>query len=125
MDVTLTPAQEDLLREAGSNDGRLYAGGVIDAPTRKALDSLVRNGMLSVGKGRYGGDRRDVTAHGWRWLDGHPAELPAIEHADLVKLHTELTEAEATGCSSNDYSQIVDDFFTEHGWPSPIYGGQR
>jgi hypothetical protein len=41
--------------------------------------------------------------------------------AEIRKLHTELAELHADGGSSNDWTQVVDDWFTAHGYPTILY----
>lgn len=41
--------------------------------------------------------------------------------AALLALGDELADASRNGDSSNDLIQIVDDWFTEHGYPSFLY----
>ncbi len=45
--------------------------------------------------------------------------------AVLAELRAEFAEADAEGASSNDIVQMLDDFLTERGFESVLYGGGR
>lgn len=47
--------------------------------------------------------------------------MATVTADDVEQLHSQLTELERDGGSSNDFAQVVDDWFTSHGYPSVIY----
>jgi hypothetical protein len=57
------------------------------------------------------------------------AKFPPIDPEQVRRLHADLIEADDGGASSNDWTQIVDDWFTQNGWPTILYrvrkGGRR
>ncbi len=50
-----------------------------------------------------------------------PTERPDPPTGTVQALHAELDEAHADGASSNDWTQIIDDWFVNHGFPSILY----
>lgn len=45
---------------------------------------------------------------------------PEISAADIRDLYEQFIEVDEDG-SSNDVTQMLDDWFTEHGWPTVLY----
>jgi hypothetical protein len=54
-----------------------------------------------------------------------PADLPDASPDAVRSLYAELLEADDSGASSNDWTQIVDDWFTTQGFPTILYRAQR
>ncbi len=73
--VTLSPTQARILREAAANNGLIHIGTWMPPKERKAADGLVRMGILSPGSGLHGASDRHITGHVRRVL----AELDAKE----------------------------------------------
>ncbi len=48
---------------------------------------------------------------------------PQVTPDDVLDLYNQLVELEQSGGSSNDWTQVVDDWFVAHGYPTIIYGG--
>ncbi len=46
--------------------------------------------------------------------------FPEITTADVRDLYEQFVEVDEDG-SSNDVCQMLDDWFTEHGWPTVLY----
>jgi orotidine-5'-phosphate decarboxylase len=72
--LRLTDQQARVLRFAEANDGRIHVGVWCDATERKAIDYLVRRGLLSPGSGLWGRDARSLTTAGREWLAAHDVE---------------------------------------------------
>lgn len=47
--------------------------------------------------------------------------LPDVTPEAVRELYRDLLEAEKEQCSSNDFGQIVDDWFVEQGFPTILY----
>lgn len=47
--------------------------------------------------------------------------VAAASFEDVLALHAELAELYTEGGSSNDFAQVVDDWFTQHGFHTIIY----
>ena len=54
-----------------------------------------------------------------------PAGLPDVNPDAVRELHRDFTEMDDSGTSSNDVVQMLDDWFTEHGYPTVIYRPRR
>lgn len=50
---------------------------------------------------------------------------PLVTPDDVKALYDELLELDESGGSSNDWGQVVDDWFVAHGYPTIIYREQR
>lgn len=46
---------------------------------------------------------------------------PQMKPAAVQELYDEFREADSDGASSNDITQMLDDWFTRHGWPTVLY----
>lgn len=66
--VTLSPTQMQIMREAAANKGLIHIGDWMTPKERKAADGLVRIGLLSPGSGLHGASARHITGHGRRVL---------------------------------------------------------
>ena len=66
--VTLSPTQARILREAAANGGLIHVGGWMPPKDRKAVDGLVRVGVLSPGSALWDASARHITGHGRRVL---------------------------------------------------------
>lgn len=49
----------------------------------------------------------------------HPTPQPAPD--PLAELRAEFLEADEDGASSNDITQLLDDFLTKRGYPTVLY----
>jgi hypothetical protein len=90
------------------------------AERREWLDNAVWQAIDNAGGGGY--HLLDETD--WAALDDEPAvDRPAEDTASevLAALRAEFSEAHASGASSNDITQILDDFLTVRGLPTVLY----
>ena len=53
-----------------------------------------------------------------------PQALPAVEPEAVHELYRDFLEADDDGASSNDITQILDDWFTGHGFATVLYRGR-
>jgi hypothetical protein len=67
MALRLNGVQEQLLREAADNGGVIHTGWWMPTEQRKAVERLIRTGLLSSGH-PAGDGRRSLTSHGRAWL---------------------------------------------------------
>ncbi len=50
---------------------------------------------------------------------------PLVTPDDVKALYDDLLELDEGGGSSNDWTQVVDDWFVKHGYPTIIYREKR
>ena len=50
-----------------------------------------------------------------------PSGPPEITQEAVAALYAEFREADDDGASSNDITQMLDDWFTRNGWPTVLY----
>jgi hypothetical protein len=51
----------------------------------------------------------------------NPHETRPADRIAVDSLHSELTELHREGGSSNDFAQVVDNWFTDHGYSTILY----